>query len=149
MFKTYWKARKVFKRPKINVYFGEWTTGLPVYRSKCFIKIYHYDLYWKHKFDSPRFEFNPAFNLILFGKWQLFIWLSNPIGNNMLDDDYWEQMVWFLHYYEDYGRKCPDIVEAECEWPWTYPTKKSTWKSEFLIEKPWDKKLNERLKDGK
>jgi len=149
MYKTYWLARNVFKKPKVNVYFGKWATGLPVYKSKCFIKIYHYDLYWKDKYDTPRFEFAPAFNLILFGNWQLFIWLSNPIGNNMLDDDYWEQMLWYLYYYKNYERNCPDIVEAECQWEWTDQNNKSTWKSEFLIDKPWDKKLNEIIPNWK
>jgi hypothetical protein len=131
IFRTYYQARKVFIKPKIAIYIGKWSTGLPMYKPKEFIRVYHYDLIWKDKFNSPRHEYNPAFNIIFFkGKYQILIWLKNPITN--CDEEYWEQMLWFLYYYKQYNTNSPNITQAREKWLWKDQYGKSTWKDDFI-----------------
>lgn len=89
------------------------------------ISIVKYDLGWKDKFNSPRFEWCPSFQ-ILFLKWQFCIWWISPDKDN---DTYWEQVLWYLNYS---GR---DINKAIKTWGWVnYDTKLSTWNYNFLIK---------------
>jgi len=81
------------------------------------IRIYWNELGWKDKFDSPRFEWSPAFYIYFF-KWQFCIWWNSPIEYN---DKYYEQILWYICYS---GK---DIVKAKETWPWqSVPSKEST-----------------------
>lgn len=95
-FKTWWKARQYFKKPKFTWYFGPmfkyhgkkqskfgeyddyeylggyWpaasTEYLKWHTPKWFpIHVMSYDIGWKDKFDDPRYE-NPGFFIIFFGR---------------------------------------------------------------------------------
>lgn len=57
--RTWWKARKIFKIPKLKIYCGKWKIGLPIYSKNVLslIDIYSYDLTWKDKYVIPRFDF--------------------------------------------------------------------------------------------
>ena len=44
------------------------------------ISIVKYDLGWKDKYDSPRFEWSPSFQIYFF-KWQFCVWWVSPVGD--------------------------------------------------------------------
>ena len=91
--------------------------GSPIWFSKC-------DLGWKDKFDSPRHEWNPQWQLLFFG-WELHCWWVSPIDEN---NQYWEQILRYISYSNK------DIIKAEKEWGWTnMTTKESTWNKNYLI----------------
>lgn len=76
---------------------------------------------WKDKFNSPRFEFEPTFNIFLF-LWQFRI--SYVLDN---EDKYWEMYLWWKYYSDE------DIIKAEKTWPWcNIETNKSTWDKTML-----------------
>lgn len=86
--------------------------------------IYSNELGWKDKFNSPRFEWCPAFYIFFF-KWQFCIWWVAPDGDN---DTYYEMILQYL-YYQD-----KNIEKARAGWGWRdIITKKSTWKDEYII----------------
>lgn len=88
------------------------------------IMIVNYELGYKDKFNSPRFEWSPCFQIHFFGL-QFCRWYISPVND---EDGYWEQVLWYLHYSDK------DIEKAEKTWGWVdFTTKKSTWKKEFLI----------------
>jgi hypothetical protein len=92
------------------------------------ISIVKYGLGWKDKFESPRFEWNPSFQIYFF-YWQFCIWWGSPYGVKA-DDLYFEMILWYSRYA---GR---DIKKAEETWGWAdWYTKKSTWNDKFLINK--------------
>lgn len=119
--KTWWSARKIFNRPKISYYFGKWISGLPVYKGNIPypIGIFSYDLLWKDKYDTPRYEYPPAINIVFFRKYQLLIWLEQDVK-------YWEQLLWYLYYSDK------DIFEAKKSWPWRDLNKISTWSDKYI-----------------
>jgi len=87
---------------------------------------------WKDKFDSPRFEWQPAFFIYFFGL-QFCIWWNAPklegkkYANN---DKYYEMILWYLKY-----NTSKDIKLAEETWDWIdSKTKKSTWNKKYLIK---------------
>lgn len=85
----------------------------------------NYELGWKDKFGTPRFEWSPSFQIYFF-KWQFCIWWNAPEIKD--EDAYWEMILWYLHYSNK------DIVKAENTWEWRdYNTNKSTWNKEYLI----------------
>lgn len=87
------------------------------------IKICKYDLGWKDKFDSPRFEWSPSFQIYFFN-WQFCIWWTSPDKN---DDLYYEMILWYLFYANK------DIKLAKDTWGWVnYYTKESTWNDNYL-----------------
>jgi hypothetical protein len=78
---------------------------------------------WKHKYDTPRFEWAPSFKIFFF-KWQYCIWLNSP-GDAR--DEYWEMLLWYLYYADK------DIKKAEQTWPWVNSKiKESTWNKSLL-----------------
>ena len=88
------------------------------------IKIYWNELGWKDKWNSPRYEWSPAFYIFFF-KWQFCIWWESPIKYS---DKYYEQILWYLYYVDK------DIVKAKETWPWQDGiTKISTWNDKYLI----------------
>ena len=91
--RTWWKVRKWFKFPKPSIYFGHIVTGLPMGFPNKWIELHCYDVTWKDKYDSPRFEFEPQINLELFKKYQLL--LTFKTSN---DDVYWETILDIVYY---------------------------------------------------
>jgi len=83
---------------------------------------------WKDKFETPRFEWSPAFYLFFF-KWQLCVWKSPPFGEV---DLYWEMILW----WKEYSKK--DIELAKSTWPWVSKGV-STWDDAYLIKSPQNK----------
>ena len=82
------------------------------------------ELGWKDKFNSPRYEWSPSFQLYLFN-WQFCIFWNAPDNN---DDGYYEMVVWYLNYCNK------DIKKAEETWGWIdYNTKESTWNKDYLL----------------
>ena len=80
---------------------------------------------WKDKFESPRFEWPPAF-YIFFLNLQFCLWWVSPDGDN---DSYYEMILWYLEYADK------DIVKAKETWWWVNcDTKKSTWNDKYLIK---------------
>lgn len=91
--RTWWKVRKWFRIPKPSIYFGPIISGLPCRLSNKWIELHSYDVTWKDKYDSPRFEFTPQINLELFKKYQLL--LTFQTNNN---DVYWETILDIIYY---------------------------------------------------
>jgi len=90
------------------------------------ISISYYGLGWKDKWETPRFEWPPSFQIYFF-KWQFCIFWNAPNGDN---DNYYEQILWYMHYSNK------NISEAKNTWKWVnYNTKKSTWDDSYLTEK--------------
>ena len=114
------KAHPQFLRCKYFKLFGyEISYGWP-------FAIVKYDLGWKDKFSSPRFEWSSSFQILFFGV-QFCMWWVAPVPN---EDSYWEQVLWYLKYSDK------DIVKAKETWGWVdCQTKESTWKDEYLISK--------------
>ena len=112
--------KKQFTRCKSFKLFGqEIAYGWP-------IKFVSYDLGWKDKFDSPRYEWSPCTQIVFFGL-QWCMWHVAPIED---DDRYWEMVCRYL-FYDD-----KDIKKAEENWGWVeVSTKKSTWNKDALIQK--------------
>jgi hypothetical protein len=89
------------------------------------IMIVKYDLGWKDKYETPRFEWSPSFQIWFF-KWQFCIWWIAPTKDS---DNYWEMVLWYLNYSNK------DINKARDTWGWTdYNTKLSTWNENCLIK---------------
>jgi len=137
------KVFKVFKLPKVFVYFGKLCYGTPymyprnhnstiikvfkekrkyernkyfMFLNKCItygspIVIGKVELGWKHKYDTPRFEWSPAFYIFFFNL-QLFIFLNVHDSKGYISDNYWEQILWFSKY-NDY-----DLDKSINTWPW-------------------------------
>ena len=89
------------------------------------IHIVSWDIGWKDKYNTPRYE-RPGHFIIFFGRdyhkhWQFSMTVTAPdfFCNNDCtiedhDDNYWESMLWYLHYADTYntlnGKR--DIVKA-------------------------------------
>lgn len=154
-FATWWKARKYFKRPRFKFYFGPmwkykgkvqtefgeyddyeykggyWpcasTNYLKWYTPKWFpIHVMSWDIGWKDKYDSPRYE-RPGYFIIFFGKdyhkhWQFSMVVTAPkfyCNNDCtiedFDDNYWESILWYSEYpdkYNDMPDQKNDLIKA-------------------------------------
>ena len=112
------KKRPQYLRCKYFRLFGfEISYGWP-------IKTVRYDLGWKDKFNSPRFEWSPSFQIWFF-RWQFCVWWVSPNGD---EDEYWEMVLWYLNYSDK------DINKAKETWGWVdCNTKLSTWDEKYLI----------------
>lgn len=130
------EIKGVFKLPVKKYYFGKVKYGCPYFIPRSYFKVVNHGLFWKDKFKSPRMEFNPEFHIYFFGLQFRIIWVAPEVEgvNKFSDDLYWEQVLWYLYYYEEYNSDKPDIKLAEKSWGWAdYETKKSTWEKEYLI----------------
>lgn len=78
---------------------------------------------WKDKYDTPRFEWSPAFSIYFFS-WQYIVhWVPQDD-----EDKYWEMVLWYLYYSDE------DIKKAEETWGWIdCTTKQSTWNKNNLL----------------
>lgn len=122
------KMSRVFKEspflsPKRVIYFGERQWGTPYFVPKGFFSFKIHSLWWKDKFNSPRFEFLPMVSICL-GPYQWVMKWSNPIDDGY-EDDYWEQFLWYWKYCDE------DYVRAERTWPWS-SNGKSSWKNKYI-----------------
>ena len=117
------KERPKFKRCKYFKLFGyEISYGWP-------IKIVNYDLGWKDKFYTPRFEWNPSFQIWFFN-WQFCIHWIAPLKET-IEDTYWEMILWYLNYSDK------DIINARSTWGWKdVDTNMSTWNDNYLELSP-------------
>lgn len=113
-FKTWWKARKYFKLPKIKITFSANKWHFP-YATKYWqgkiLDINIRDVLWKDKYDSPRHEKNPLIYICLFGKFA--IWITPAIfykdefnEKQNGDMEYWEYLLEWLYYKEKSTLKC-------------------------------------------
>lgn len=115
---TFRKERPKFLRCKYFSFLGyQVSYGWPIY-------IYWHGLGYKDKYDSPRFEWSPAFYIFFF-KWQFCIFWNAPDGDN---DKYYEMILWWKHYCDK------DIKKAEESWGWVDgQTHKSTWNPDYVL----------------
>lgn len=143
--KTMKKLKGVFKPLKLYFRFTkDIYAPYPVLwvSEPSYIQIMFHDVGWKDKYDTPRFEYHPYIWIHIY-KWN-FVWywdfsksfgLANP---KEYIDEYWEQALWYLYYYNTYSQGLldkPNIEKAKESWPWQdYETKKSTWSDKFLIK---------------
>lgn len=133
--KTINKLKGVFKPLKRYFRFGWglWNYHPVLWCSKpSFIHIIFQDVMWKDKYNSPRYEVPPYIWIHI---WKFnFIWWWEYSHDILETDEYWEQALWYLFYYNEYRMKFPDLLSAENYWPWQdYKTHKSTWNNRYLI----------------
>lgn len=106
--KSWWKARKYFKRPKISfrIYRVRKYSGYPYASYNWIAKIldiHIHDVSWKDKYDSPRHERNPIVWICLF-RFIAFtihfnIYYYNEFGEKQGGDMYyWEYLLEWLYY---------------------------------------------------
>lgn len=114
------KKKPQFLRCKFFKLFGyEIAYGWP-------IAFHRNDLGWKDKYDSPRFEWAPAF-MIFFFNWQFTIHWGSPDGD---DDRYWEMILWWKNYADK------NLHKARMTWPWRdMQTERSTWNPSYVIKR--------------
>lgn len=122
-FRTVWRARKVFKKPFWRIYIGPYHGGTYFHFESFFLSYMTQDLLWKDKYETPRFEYHPRIDIVLFKFHHIHIHLESPRTLvNVDDDDYYEQMIWFLDYCNS------DIKKAKETWPYKkYSYEESTW----------------------
>ena len=132
--KTYKKIKDKFISLKWFFKCGKFRYPPVTWCSKpALIQIISSDVGWKDKYDTPRYEWNPYIWIHLFGF--NMIWYLDFPYNNYRVDQYWEQALWYLYYYNNisYGSDTPDIEKAKKSWPWEdYKTGKSTWEYKYL-----------------
>lgn len=105
-------------------------------KSKIF-SLHVYDVGWKDKYDTPRFEESPFIELSIFK--YTFRWNWELDSEPYDTEEYWEQALWYLYYYDTYSQgllNSPNITIAEKSWPWTYMDNSSTWNNKYLIKAP-------------
>lgn len=138
-FKTMKKLKGIFKPLKCYFKFTkEEFDYYPVLwcSRPAYIQIMSHDVLWKDKDDFPRFENVPYIWIHLF-KFN-FVWFwTLPIHQYSKIDEYWEQALWYLYYYDTIscGRlNNPDIEKSKKFWPWQDMNGNSTWTNEFLVK---------------
>lgn len=105
--KTWWKARKYFKRPKIHFHFSR----EKFYRIGKIIDINISDIQWKDKYNSPRHEISPKISIILFRRFEFsilfYIYYIDEFGDKRNGDmEYWEYLLNWLYYKKKKTLKC-------------------------------------------
>lgn len=109
-FKTWWKARKYFKRPKLC--FSTFTSSFRSHKKGGrLLEIDCMDVIWKDKFNSPRHEISPYISILLFGKFGIridtAIYYGDEFGDRQRGDmEYWEYLLEWLYYKEQKTLKC-------------------------------------------
>ena len=105
-FKTWWKARKYFKRPSVKFYFGLLKYNYP-YANRDYIgkiiDISIQDVMWKDKYDSPRHERNPYVWICLFRlfRFEIGTRINDITETGKVEDRstfYWEYLLDYLYY---------------------------------------------------
>lgn len=109
-FKTWWKARKYFKRPRLK--FRSFFTSYKAYRrGGRLLEIECFDIVWKDKFNSPRHEISPHISVLLFGKFgfriDTVIYYNDEFGEKQNGDmEYWEYLLKWLYYKKQRTLRC-------------------------------------------
>lgn len=113
IYKTYNKAKEVFVKPRLKISFGLWKhmPGLPLYRYPNRILGYNlplwlsfhffdYDVMYKWKCDTIRFEYPPQITIVFFG-FAIHLVLK-PIleDKDDYDDFYWDSLLSYLYQPE-------------------------------------------------
>lgn len=103
----WWKARKIFKRPKAHFTFSKkkiWFYGMPICESyyNRVIDIRMSALGWKTKWSSYRHEWDPYISIILFNKYH-FLWIFNWADSTNRDTRTssmatWEAILDYLYH---------------------------------------------------
>lgn len=105
-FKTWWKARKYFKRPSIKYHFGLLKYSFP-YANRDYIgkiiDISIQDVMWKDKYNSPRHERNPYVWICLFRlfRFEISTRINALTETGKVEDRstfYWEYLLDYLYY---------------------------------------------------
>ena len=105
-FKTWWKARKYFKRPSFKCYFGLLKYSFP-YANRDYIgkiiDISIQDVMWKDKYNSPRHERNPYVWICLFRlfRFEISTRINALTETGKVEDRstfYWEYLLDYLYY---------------------------------------------------
>ena len=134
---TYKKARKVFKPLHLYFRYGKNINPDGWYSKPAFIQIVFDDVSWKDKYDTPRFEGPPCIWIHIY-KYNFIWYWSLPRHQFIEEDAYWEQLLWYVYYYDTYSQGLldkPDINKAKESWPWQdYKTKESSWTDKYLIK---------------
>lgn len=110
-FKTWWKARKYFKRPKLKFHIYWKDKGVTKYEENFhyynwggkILDINIHDVWWKDKYNSPRHEFDPIIYIGLFKLINFSITFHINFRNefNEKEDgnlEYWEYLLDYLYY---------------------------------------------------
>ena len=105
-FKTWWKARKYFKRPSVKFYFGLLKYNFP-YANRDYIgkiiDISIHDVMQKDKYCSPRHERNPYVWICLFRlfRFEIGTRINDITETGKVEDRstfYWEYLLDYLYY---------------------------------------------------
>ena len=105
-FKTWWKARKYFKKPSIKCHFGLLKYSFP-YANRNYIgkiiDISIQDVMWKDKYNSPRHERNPYVWICLFRlfRFEISTRINALTETGKVEDRsmfYWEYLLDYLYY---------------------------------------------------
>ena len=136
-FKTMKKLKGIFIPLQRRIIFGGKHIYYPfIYCPKpSKILIRCNDVRWKDKWETPRYEDPPYIWIHLFGLNLIFYWVL--VDKSLDNDDYWEQALWYLYYYNMYSQGLldePNIEKARESWPWQDLHNNSTWNNKFLIK---------------
>ena len=129
--KTWWKARKYFKCPKIRLkvyFYKNYMYNFP-YASYNYlgriIDIDAHDVFWKDKYNSPRHEVNPVIFISLFR--HISIWVTfnmhyiDELGNKQNGDTYyWEYLLSYLYYNDEHKDLLHPLLDSGA---WTSDSK--------------------------
>ena len=99
------------------------------------IQIIFHDVMWKDKYDTPRYECCPYIWIHLFG--YNFIWYWTLPEHLKYIEEYWEQALWYLYYYNTYSQGLldkPNIEKAKENWPWQDGNGNSSWNDNYLVK---------------
>lgn len=107
-FKTWWKARKYFRRPKLSF---QWYFRRSIRGRGKILSLHISDIQWKDKYDSPRHEFSPFIEINLLNVIGLHIESKVPYFNEFGEEqdgsvEYWEYLLDWLYYKDRKTLKC-------------------------------------------
>lgn len=114
--KTWIKAKKYFKRPKISfrIFRVKKYSGYPYVsylRLGKILDIYIHDVWYKDKYNSPRHERNPLIYICLFRLIAISInfniYYNDEFGEKQNGDmEYWEYILNWIYYKDKKTLKC-------------------------------------------
>ena len=133
------KARKLgFINMPFHVNVGiaeEMHSGPGAYYRGRLLAVEAFEEFWKDKWNTPRFEFNPHIYITLFGTfginivWSFYYEFGAPREERYDNDQYWEQALWCIYYCGG------DLEKARNTWPWRNEKEESTWDEKYVKQK--------------
>lgn len=136
----WWVWRSPFNKLQAQTYFEAQRSPF-AYSSEKYGRLLEVSIIgvgWKDKFDTPRFEFNPYFEIVVLRRVRFKVVWHPASVDGFHQDDYWEQWLWW-HYYAKVRNQCgTKWLNARATWPWTTEIdgrQVSTWSDEYLLEK--------------